>query len=115
MKTRSKLQIVAPSIIFALACLLSLPTCIFAIGWMTAGVCCLGYRSLDDFPTPGIPHTWRRGMRGAWVLFYHLAWWPWYMRTELRECSVRLRAFFTQRLRDRTDAPPADRDHQDRQ
>ena len=94
MKTRSKIQIVAPSIIFALACLLSLPTCILAIGWMTAGVCCLGYRSLDDFPSEGIPRSWRHGMRGACVLFYHLAWWPWYMRAELHQLARDARRIF---------------------
>lgn len=85
MRTRSTFEIVAPCI-FALACMLSIPTCIIAVIWMTAGVCCLGYRKLEDFPVEGFPRRWRYGRRAVFLHFYHLACWPWYMRDELRQC-----------------------------
>lgn len=39
MKARSPLEICAPLGIFALACVLSVPSLIVAVAWMTAGVC----------------------------------------------------------------------------
>lgn len=98
MKTRSPVEICAPSGIFALACMLSIPTCILAVIWMTVGVCCLGYRSPDQFPTEGIPRRWRFGIRGAFLHFWHLAWWPWYMRDELRQCALYVRRIFMHRI-----------------
>jgi hypothetical protein len=86
MKTRSPFEICAPLVVFLGACMLSVPTLVLAIAWMTLGVCFLGYRTLDDFPTVGVPRKWLRGMRGGCLLFYHLAWWPWYMRKEI--CQV---------------------------
>ena len=83
MKTRSSIEICAPLLLFVSACALSVPTLVIAIAWMTIGVCCLGYRTLGDFPDEGVPRQWKRGVRGACLLFYHLAWWPWYMRHEL--------------------------------
>ncbi|CAG9267932.1 hypothetical protein PUN4_550105 [Paraburkholderia unamae] len=59
---------------------------------MTIGVCTLGYRSLEDFPTDRIPRSWLRGRRRSLVLFYHLAWWPWYMRAELRDFASHVRS-----------------------
>ncbi|WP_321845231.1 hypothetical protein [Paraburkholderia bannensis] len=98
MKTRSPLQLCAPMVIFALACSLSIATCVLACVWMTIGVCCLGYRRLDDFPADGIPRAWRQGLRGACLHFYHLAWWPWYMRNELRQLFRRVQgAIFARR------------------
>lgn len=99
MKTRSPLEICFPLGIFALACASSLPTCIVAIAWMSVGVCCLGYRSLEDFPMEAIPRRWRYGRRGACVYFYHLAWWPWYMRHELRDRARRLKSLIFMRQR----------------
>jgi hypothetical protein len=95
MKTRSSFEICAPLGIFVAACALSLPTRVMAIGWMAIAVCLLGYRSLEDFPADGMPRKWLRGQRRACVLFYHLAWWPWYMRNELREAARRIRHLFT--------------------
>ncbi|MEM5314262.1 hypothetical protein [Paraburkholderia sp. JHI869] len=88
MRTRSSFEICAPLGIFVIACALSMPTLVIAIVWMTLGVCCLGYRTLADFPTDGVPHRWRHGVRGGCLLFYHLAWWPWYMRHELRDFAT---------------------------
>ena len=105
MRTRSSFEICAPLGIFALACVLSFPTRILAIGWMTLGACCLGYRTIGDFPADGIPRRWLRGVRGACLFFYHLAWWPWYMRRELREFALRVRRVFVSgRLPRGTDA-----------
>ena len=42
------------------------------------------YRDLEDFPTERIPPEWKTGIRGGRLHFWHLAWWPWYMRRELR-------------------------------
>ncbi|WP_322015788.1 hypothetical protein [Paraburkholderia sp. J12] len=91
MKTRSSFEILLPLGIFVAACAISLPTCIVAVVWMTIGVCSLGYRNLNDFPTDGVSPMWRRGRWRACLLFYHLAWWPWYMRTELRDTITRTR------------------------
>jgi hypothetical protein len=89
MKTRSSFEICAPLGIFVVACTLSLPTRIVAVAWMVIGVCSLGYRALDDFPADGIHWKWLRGRRRACLHFYHLAWWPWYMREELHEVVTR--------------------------
>jgi len=84
MKTRSALEICLPLALFVAACALSLPTLVIAIIWMTAGVISIGHRALESFPTDGIRREWLRGYRGVFLMFYHLAWWPWYMRTPLR-------------------------------
>jgi hypothetical protein len=70
---------------------------------MSIGVCCLGYRTLADFPADGVPHRWRHGARGGCLLFYHLAWWPWYMRHELHDFVTQAKALFVRcnLLRDR--------------
>lgn len=94
MRTRSPLEICTPLAIFVAACALSLPTLVVAIAWMTLGVCSLGYRRLDDFPSDGVPANWLHGVRSACLLFYHLAWWPWYMRGELHEAATRIRRRF---------------------
>lgn len=91
MKNRSSLEICLPIGIFFMASVLSIPTFIIAAVWMTIGVCSLGHRSLDQFPTEGIPQRWLRGPRRACLWFYHLAWWPWYMRSELHEFAGRSR------------------------
>jgi hypothetical protein len=90
MKTRSALEICLPLALFVAACALSLPTLLIAVAWMTIGVISLGYRTLESFPTDGIRREWLRGYRGACLLFYHLAWWPWYMRTPLRDSADRI-------------------------
>jgi hypothetical protein len=94
MKARSPFEICAPLGIFVIACALSVPTLVIAIAWMSIGVCCLGYRTLTDFPADGVPHRWRHGTRGGCLLFYHLAWWPWYMRHELRDVITQAKARF---------------------
>jgi len=91
MKKRSTLEICLPLALFVGACALSLPTLLIAIAWMTIGVISLGHRSLESFPTDGIRREWLRGYRGACLTFYHLAWWPWYMRTSLRASADRIR------------------------
>ncbi|WP_156992572.1 hypothetical protein [Paraburkholderia oxyphila] len=88
MRTRSSLEICAPLGIFIFACALSISTLVIAIVWMMIGVCCLGYRTVADFPAYGVPHRWRHGPRSGCLLFYHLAWWPWYMRHELRDFAT---------------------------
>ena len=90
MKKRSALEICLPLALFVAACALSLPTLLIAIAWMTIGVISLGHRALESFPTDGIRREWLRGYRGACLMFYHLAWWPWYMRTPLRNSADRI-------------------------
>ncbi|MFK4442064.1 hypothetical protein ABH944_002509 [Caballeronia udeis] len=98
MKTRSALEICLPLALFIAACALSLPTLMIAVAWMTIGVMSLGHRTLESFPIDGISRKWLRGYRGACLLFYHLAWWPWYMRTPLRDGADRIgRRLFTRK------------------
>ncbi|CAG9252263.1 conserved hypothetical protein [Paraburkholderia unamae] len=106
MKTRSSVEICAPLGIFVIACALSVPTLVAAIAWMTIGVCCLGYRTLADFPADRVPHRWRHGARGGFLLFYHLAWWPWYMRHELREFARHSQKFVAGKRSHNRDARP---------
>jgi hypothetical protein len=91
MKKHSALEICLPLALFVAACALSLPTLLIAIVWMTIGVISLGYRPLESFPADGISRKWLRGYRGACLMFYHLAWWPWYMRTPLLDSADRIR------------------------
>ena len=99
-RTRSTLEICLPLALFAVACLLSLPTLLIAFAWMTVGVMSLGHRSLESFPTDGIRPEWLTGYRGACLWFYHIAWWPWYMRSSLRDIGDRIgrRLFTTEKL-----------------
>lgn len=109
MKTRSPLEFCLPLALFIAACALSLPTLIIAVVWMTIGVISLGHRTVEGFPTDGIRREWRRGYRGACLLFYHLAWWPWYMRTPLRESANRI----GKRVLTRKKSQPHESDPQD--
>src|SRR6266404_4485324 len=84
MKTRSTFELCLPLGLFVAACALSFPTLVIALAWMTIGVISLGHRTLESFPTDGIPREWLRGYRGACLWFYHLAWRPWYMRSSLQ-------------------------------
>jgi hypothetical protein len=93
-KTRLALEICLPLALFVAACALSLPTLLIAVAWMTIGVISLGHRALESFPTDGIRREWLRGYRGACLLFYHLAWWPWYMRSPLRDSADRAQCRF---------------------
>ncbi|MFM0003727.1 MULTISPECIES: hypothetical protein [Paraburkholderia] len=90
MRTRSALEICLPLALFVAACALSLPTLVIAFVWMTIGVVSLGHRTLDSFPTDGVPREWHKGYRGACLWFYHLTWWPWYMRSPLRDIADRI-------------------------
>jgi hypothetical protein len=90
MRTRSALEICLPLALFVAACAVSLPTLVIAFVWMTIGVVSLGHRTLDSFPTDGIRREWLKGYRGAFLWFYHLAWWPWYMRSPLRDIADRI-------------------------
>jgi hypothetical protein len=90
MKRRSVFEICLPVGLFVGACALSLPTLIIAVAWMTVGVVSLGHRPLESFPTDGMRREWLRGYRGACLWFYHLAWWPWYMRSPLRHIAARI-------------------------
>jgi hypothetical protein len=83
MKTRSMFEICLPFALFVIACALSLPTLVLAVAWMTVGVVSLGHRSLESFPSTSVRREWLTGYRGACLWFYHLAWWPWYMRSQL--------------------------------
>jgi hypothetical protein len=91
MKTRSSLEICLPLVLCAAACVASLPMLILSLVWLTLGVCSIGYRSLRELPTEGISRQWLSGPRSIVLWFYHLAWWPWYMRFELREIAARTR------------------------
>src|ERR1700684_3638318 len=108
MKKRSALEICLPLALFVAACASSLPTLLIAIAWMTIGVISLAHRTLDGFPTDGICREWLRGFRGACLMFYHLAWWPWYMQTPLRDSADRIgRCMFTRkRSRHVSENPP---------
>ncbi|WP_188131189.1 hypothetical protein [Paraburkholderia panacisoli] len=90
MKTRSAIEICLPLVLFVAACVLSLPTLVIAFAWMTIGVVSLGHRPLESFPTDGIRREWLKGYSGAWLWFYHLDWWPWYMRSPLRDVADRI-------------------------
>ena len=68
---------------------MSLPTLILTLIWLTLGAASIGYRSLAELPTDGIPRQWLRGPRSICLWFYHLTWWPWYMRVELRGIAAR--------------------------
>lgn len=111
MRTRSVFEICLPPGLFLFACLLSVPTMVLAVAWMSAGVILLGYRKLEDFPSSRMPHAWRHGLRGACLHFYHLAWWPWYLRRELRDAVRHLRCGrFAQRRTDDSQTPPGRHD-----
>src|ERR1700682_1377970 len=98
MKTRSALEICLPLALFIAACALSLTTLLIAVARMTIGVISLGHRRIEGFPTDGIRREWLRGYRGACLLFYRLAWWPWYMRSPLRDSANRIgRRLFTRK------------------
>jgi hypothetical protein len=89
MKTRSSFEICLPLVLCVTACLASLPTLILSLVWLTLGACSIGHRSLDELPSIGIPRQWLHGPRSIVLWFYHLAWWPWYMRFELRAIAAR--------------------------
>jgi len=90
MKKLSTLNILLPLVLFIAACALSLPTLLIALIWITIGVVSLGHRSLESFPRNGVRREWLKGYRGACLWFYHLAWWPWYMRAHLRNIARRI-------------------------
>ena len=111
MKTRSPLAICLPLAIFVAACVLSLPTLVIAVVWMTIGVMALGHRSLESFPVTGISRKWLRGYRGACLWFWHLAWWPWYMRSSIQEVAGQIGNSLhrTKRSRDKEPKRSSDR------
>jgi hypothetical protein len=55
MKTRSSFEICLPLVLCVAACLVSLPTLILTLIWLTLGAASIGYRSLAELPTDGIP------------------------------------------------------------
>jgi hypothetical protein len=89
MKTRSSLEMCLPLVLCMAACLASLPTLILCLIWLTLGACSIGHRSLAELSADGIPRQWLHGPRSICLWVYHLAWWPWYMRFELREIFAR--------------------------
>ncbi|WP_028225319.1 hypothetical protein [Paraburkholderia ferrariae] len=89
MKLRSSLEICLPLAVFVAACALSIPTLVLALIWLTIGVCSIGHRALNDFPTADIPRRWLRGPRRGCLWFYHLAWWPRYTPVNLRALAGR--------------------------
>lgn len=105
MKTRSPLTVCLPLALFVAACLLSLPTFVLAAVWMTIGVMALGHRTLESFPSTGIHWKWRRGYRAAIVWFYHLALWPWHMRSAIRDIAGHVGASLHRTKRPQDEAP----------
>jgi hypothetical protein len=91
MKTRSSLEICLPLVIGVALCLASLPTLVLTLIWLTIGVCSLGHLTLEQMPANGIPWQWFRGPRSVVLWIFHLAWWPWYMRFELKKIAARAR------------------------
>jgi hypothetical protein len=85
MKNRSAVEITSPIFIFAVLCVLGIPTLIVALAWLMVGICAVGYRTLDAFPTDRIGWRWLRGPRRHLLHFYHLACWPRYVQGELSE------------------------------
>jgi hypothetical protein len=90
MRTRSALEICLPLVLFIAACASSLPTLVIAVAWMTIGVMSLGHRTLASFPTGGVPRKWLKGYGVACLWFYHLAWWPRYMKPSLQRFADRI-------------------------
>jgi hypothetical protein len=84
MKRRSSFEICLPAATFALAAIASLPVFIFSLVWLMIGLCSIGYLTLNDLPMAGIARKWRRGPLSVVLWIYHLSWWPWHMRVELR-------------------------------
>lgn len=91
MKSRTGFEICFPILLFGTACILSMPTFILAALWMLIGSICLGHREFKSFPTDGFVPRWRSGTRGAILWFYHIAWWPWYMRANIAQITVKAR------------------------
>lgn len=112
MKTRSPLILCLPLALFIAACLLSLPTFVIAVVWMTIGVMALGHRTFESFPSAGIRQEWLRGYRSAFVWFYHLAWWPWYMRTSIRDTAGQVGAALRRTKKSQDKGPDSPSDHQ---
>lgn len=90
MQRRSAFDIWLPFAFFAVLCLTSIPGLIFALSWMTIGMMAIGHRGLDSFPRVEPDVRWRSGYRSAAVWFYHIAWWPWYVRRELTRWTKRI-------------------------
>jgi hypothetical protein len=91
MKSRSGIEICLPALVLVAAGLLSMPTLVLAMLWMFAGAVSIGHRDLRSFPREGIAVRWRWGWRSWFLLIYHLAWWPWYMRKELAQFLTQTR------------------------
>jgi hypothetical protein len=112
MRTHSALEICLPLALFVAACALSLPTLVIAFLWMTIGVVSVGHRTLDSFPTDGMPRKWLKGYRGACLWFYHLAWWPWYMRASIRDIGGQIGATLCRAKKSQDKGPDSPSDHQ---
>jgi len=111
MKNRSPIILCLPFALFIAACLLSLPTFVVAVVWMTIGVMALGHRPLESFPSAGIRREWLRGYRAAFVWFCHLAWWPWYMRSSIRDIAGQIGAALRRGRNSRGKGPDSPSDH----
>lgn len=75
---------------------------------MTIGVMAPGLRTLESFPSTGIRVEWLRGYRAAFAWFYRLAWWPWYMRSSIRDIGGQIGAALRRAKKSRgkgTDSP----------
>ncbi|NPT42818.1 hypothetical protein GNZ12_16170 [Paraburkholderia sp. 1N] len=112
MKTRSPLILCLPLALFFAACLLSLSTFVIAVVWMAIGVMALGHRTFESFPSTGIRQEWLRGYRSAFVWFYHLAWWPWYMRSPIRDTAGQMGAALRRTKKSQGKRPDSPSDHQ---
>ena len=85
---------------------------LIAVVWMTIGVMALGHRTLESFPSTGIRQEWLRGYRAAFVWFYHLAWWPRYMRSSIRDIAGQIGASLRRTKKSRGKRPDSPSDHQ---
>jgi ABC-type dipeptide/oligopeptide/nickel transport system permease component len=112
MKTRSPLILCLPLALFLAACLLSLPTFVVAVVWMTIGVMALGHRTFESFPSNGIRREWLRGYRAAFVWFYHLAWWPRYTRSSIHDIAGQIGAAMHRAKKSGGKGPDSPSDHE---
>jgi hypothetical protein len=83
MQRRNRLDVCLPAALFIVLCVTSLPGLVIALSWMTVGMMAIGHRGLESFPQVAPAVDWRSGYRSGCVWFYHIAWWPWYVRHEM--------------------------------
>ena len=112
MQRRARFDVCLPAALFIVLCITSLPGLVVALSWMTVGMMTIGHRGLDSFPRIAPSIKWRSGYRSGCVWFYHIAWWPRYIRHEMYRVVRRLlgtRGLLFERhaLIDLQEAPPS--------